>query len=175
LKKGFSLIELMIVIMIIGVVYTLAITKLKVYSNTQGKAPLTLKTLKPYLYQLANKAQAQAKLVCFDGCEVCRIYVGGEKAQELSNPLVTTQVVAYKYDYFDGMTPYTPTPIFDENGVEHDVCFELRVDTQNIATQIIVEDAQKVYDYSDYFQDVVVYNSLEEAKQAKEKQVEEVR
>jgi prepilin-type N-terminal cleavage/methylation domain-containing protein len=173
LKKGFSLIELMIVIVIMGVVYTLALTKLKMY-NPQNKPSLSLQTLKPYLYDLA-KDGGVAKVACFNGCQECVVLLDGKKVQAFENFLTSKEPQLYTYNYFNGMTSYTPTPLFDDNGIEQSVCFEMEVDSHKVATQLIVEERGKVYDYTPYFHDVVVYNSLQEAINAKEKLIEEVR
>ena len=51
MKKAFSLIELLIVILIIGIIYTLSIGNFKKIKDSSEKK-LTLKTLKEYLQSI---------------------------------------------------------------------------------------------------------------------------
>jgi len=170
LKKAFSLIELMIVIVIMGVVYTLAITKLKTVGD--DKLPPTLINIKEYLSKL-NQDNQNMKLICFDDCSECSIYAGDEKIQTIDGLLDDT-VMTYRYDFLLGSIEQKPEVFFSKNGVQENVCFSLNVDKRGISDQVIVVYKGKAYDYSTYFTKTEVYNSIDDAIDAKSMLIEEV-
>ena len=172
MRKAFSLIELMIVLVIVGVIYTLVITKLQNYS-AHLNTTLTLKTLKPILADLAQAEEQSVTLWCFDGCEECAIYKKGKKIKDVPE-LFTSQPQVYRYDFAMGFIPAKFLSFFDANGVQKDVCFAFSVDKQGIADQIIMEYDDTVYDYTNYFQPVQTYQTLEDAQAYKEQQVNKV-
>ena len=165
----------MIVIVIIGVVYTLVITKLHVYQKEENK--LSLQTLKPFLAKIAKEQDGIAKLICIDGCKECFIYVGKTKVASLENFLKTDDgtVAVYRYDYLNGMTQKDPDVFFNKENVQEDVCFSFSVDKNRVSDQVFVVYQDKVFDYTNYFSDVDKYDSLEEAQEAQEKIIEEVK
>jgi len=171
-KKGFSLIELMIVIVIMGVIYTLVITKLKSYNETQEA--LQLETFKPNLGVLAKEFHTKVKLFCFDDCSKCAIFANGKKLKEVSSLFEDTPEL-YKYNYLNGMEEKKMDVLFDADDVEQDVCFSFGVDEDGVSDQVIVKYKEKVYDYSNYFSDVDIYDTLEEVIDAKEKIIEKVK
>ena len=58
--------------------------------------------------------------------------------------------------------------------VEEDVCFSYEVDKKGVGDQMLVEFKTKVYDYSSYFTKTAVYNSVEDAVNAREELIREV-
>jgi prepilin-type N-terminal cleavage/methylation domain-containing protein len=159
-KKAFSLMELMIVIVIIGAVYTLAITNLKP-SVVEEKAKLSLLTLKEYLMPFTKEHQ-DVLFVCAQNCSDCSIYVAGEKVQDIEGFLQETPEV-YRYDFFQGAIA-----INDNN------CFSFRLNNQKISDQLLVIYQDKVYDYTPYFSTTKVYTSLDEAITAKEETIRDI-
>jgi prepilin-type N-terminal cleavage/methylation domain-containing protein len=99
LKKAFSLIELMIVIVIVGVVYTLAITKLKSIKEDSLKPNLT--NLKIYLSSFSKENVADVRIFCFDDCSDCSIYVDGKKVKDIDG-FLDSNVEVYRYDHLQG-------------------------------------------------------------------------
>ncbi|MFT7860350.1 MAG: prepilin-type N-terminal cleavage/methylation domain-containing protein [Sulfurimonas sp.] len=159
MKKAFSLIELMIVIVIIGVVYTLVITKLHNANDEAEK--LSLKTLKSYLYKQIKDGN-NAKMFCDQECQVCTVYVDGDKVAELEG-FVDNSIEVYRYNYLQGLIPQ-----------EFRGCFTFEIGRNSISDQFIVAYHDKVYDFSEYFEGVKVYNSLEDLVAAKEQMIHEV-
>ena len=172
MKKGFSLIELMIVIVIMGVIYTLVITKLKSYNETQEA--LQLETLKPNLGALAKEFHTKVKLFCFDECSKCAVFANQQHLKDVT-PLFEEIPEIYKYNYLNGIEEKKNDVLFDADGVEQDVCFSFGVDEDGVSDQVIVKYKEKVYDYSNYFSDVDIYDTLEEVVDAKEKTIEKVK
>ena len=160
MKKAFSLIELLIVIVIIGVVYTISIgnfEKVKDKSET-----LTLKGLREYLQGLPYKKNAQ--LLCLDDCSKCEVLLDGEKFKELEN-FLDSSVRSYRYDFSYGMI---------DAQKDDDVCFSYAIDKKGVGQQVIVEYKELFYDFTSYLSAVSVYESLQEATDAKEKLIQEV-
>lgn len=160
MKRAFSLIELLIVIVIIGVVYTISIgnfEKVKDKSET-----LTLKNLKEYLQSLPYKKSAE--LLCLDDCSKCEVLVDNEKFKVLDD-FLDNSVRSYRYDFSYSMV---------EVEKDNDVCFSYTVDKKGVGQQVIVEYKELFYDFTSYLSPVNVYNSLQEATDAKEKLIQEV-
>ncbi|MEN4053651.1 MULTISPECIES: prepilin-type N-terminal cleavage/methylation domain-containing protein [Sulfurimonas] len=161
MKRGaFSLIELMIVIVIIGVVYTLVVTNIH-QAPQQQKAQLSLKNLKEYLLAFSHDNKP-VRLLCKDSCQKCTLYSEKEKLQEDINFLQDAPQ-CYRYDFFLG-----PLSVEDNN------CFDFSVDSDGVSTQIFVAYKGKVYDYTPYFSETKVYDSLSEAVDAKEQLIRAV-
>ena len=156
MKKAFTLIELMIVIVIIGVVYTLALSKIKAPEEKTLKEP-TLLTLKSYLLDFMGKAE-KVSLVCDDECKKCTISQDGKKIKTIQS-FLENDVERYRYDFFLGAVALP----------QQEGCFSFSVQKSGVSDQVFVLYKQKAYDYMNYFEKPKVYDSLEEAVAAKEK------
>jgi len=160
----------MIVIVIIGVVYTLAVTKLKSVGS-EVSTP-TLSTLKEYLISL-NKEHTSVRMLCLDDCRECVIYNDGVKVQALENFLDPT-VERYRYDFLQGTVLLRDEIYFNAEGQDENVCFSFSIDKNNVSDQIIVVYKEKAYNYITYFDKTEVYDTIEDLIEEKEKQTQEV-
>jgi len=172
MKKAFSLIELMIVIVIIGVIYTLAVSKLQ----TVGVEKLSpsLLNLKEYLLTYIKEDVREVKLLCLDSCESCSVYVDSVKQEESIEPFFDASVEVYRYDFNQGAVRKKNTVFFNEEGRQENVCFSFNMNKDLISDQIIVVYKEKAYDYTRYFEPTKVYAHLEELLEAKESLAQEV-
>ncbi len=162
MKKAFSLIELLIVILIIGIVYTLSIGNFNKVKDESYK--LTFQGLKEYLQDIPHEKNVE--FLCLDDCSVCDIYVDGEKFNEKDiEDFLDKSIRVYRYDFSLGMT---------ELEKDNDICFSYVIDRKGVGEQVLVEFKDKVYDFSTYLSSVPVYNSIGEATDAKEKLIQEV-
>ena len=150
----------MIVIVIIGVVYALVITKLENSTGEQEK--VSLKTLKSFMLKQI-KDQKSAKLVCKDDCTTCKLFVDGQEVSTLED-LIDDSIEVYRYNYSQGLIPQ-----------ELQECFVFNVGRDRVSDQLIVVFNGKVYDFTQYFKDVQVYDSLNEFISEKEQLIQEVR
>ncbi len=150
----------MIVIVIIGVVYTLVITKLHNVEDKQEK--LSLKNLKSYMYKQIKDGNS-SKLVCGDDCSVCTLYIDGVKRADIDE-LIDDSIEVYRYSYSEGLVQQ-----------RFDGCFEFEVARDRVSDQYIVAFKDKVYDYSEYFEGVKIYDTLEEFVDKKEQLIQEVK
>ena len=159
----------MIVVVIMGVVYTLStnsFAKLK-----ENSIKLTLLNLKEYLLSLSKGEEVQ--LLCLDDCSECSIYVAESKIRDLEDFLDET-VELYRYEFNYGYTKIEPTVYFNKEDIEEDVCFSYKITQNGIGEQVLVAYKEKFYDYSTYFSNVLVYDSLSDASSAKEEKAQEV-
>ncbi len=154
-----------------GVVYMFAIGSLdKIKAKTQNHLP-TLSNLKRFL--LAKEFEKEARFVCFEDCGRCSVVLDGKTKQNLSGFFDSIPKL-YRYDSTLGMEQIDPDPFFDENGVQKQVCFSYRIYKDGVGDQVLVESKESVYDYSDYFEDVKRYDTIEAAGQHKESMLQKV-
>jgi len=152
-----------------GVIYKLAITNFDRLKDTTKN--LSLSNLKEYLTSFSH--QKDVKLICLDRCLECSIFVDGKKTKDIDS-FLDADIQKYKYRYNEGYVKVENDVFFNKKNIEKDVCFSYRLNKNNIGEQILVEYHNKFYDFSSYFTDVEIYNSLDEATDAKEKLIEEV-
>lgn len=160
MRKAFSLIELLIVILIIGVVYTISVGNFEKVKEQSKK--LTLENVKEYLQSL--EYENSAKLLCSDECSECEVIIDGKKYKELDD-FLDKSIKSYRYDFSYGMV---------EIEKNDDLCFSYSIDKKGIGQQVIVEYKQLFYDFSTYLSPVTVYKSLQEVTDNKEKLIQEV-
>ncbi|MEA3228745.1 MAG: type II secretion system protein [Campylobacterota bacterium] len=172
-KKAFSLIELLIVVLIIGVVYTLAITNFQKVDNQSIK--VNLATLKKYLQTFPSQKNVQ--FLCLDDCSSCSVLVDGKKDDSLEgvfDNFLDDKIEVYRYEFASGVQEIEHELYFNEENSEESVCFSYKIDKQGIGDQVIIKFREKVYDYTDYSLVAPVYESIDEVIELKESLVQEV-
>lgn len=160
IHKAFSLIELLIVIVIIGVVYNLSISNFK----KLAKEPLkpSLANLKEYLQGI--KHHENVKLLCLDDCSNCILYIDGIESEGIDS-FLDRSVRTYKYEFLYG---------YIEERKEENICFSYEVNKNGVGNQVLVEFKNNYYDYTSYFDKTNVYSSLSEASEQREILTKEV-
>jgi prepilin-type N-terminal cleavage/methylation domain-containing protein len=167
-KNGFSLIELLIVVVIIGVVYTLSVSTFK---QIKEKKELTFLNLKDKLKSYDYKKSIS--IVCLDDSSKCDIYIDDKKTDSIEN-FIDAHVNLYKYDFSYGYVQKEFDIFFNDEDIEEDILFLYKMDKDAIGEQVLIEYKDKFYDYSSYFDGVLEYNSIEEATDAKQDMTMEV-
>jgi prepilin-type N-terminal cleavage/methylation domain-containing protein len=170
-KKAFSLIELLIVIVIIGVVYTLAITNLQ--NVKEEKITPSFDNLKEYLRSFLEEDTQEVRLLCLDDCTLCSVYRDTQKVKEIES-FFDDSVQGYRYDMLQGAREIQNDVFFNKEGTQEDVCFSFSLNRNLVTDQVIVVYKEKAYDFSSYFEKPVRYDYLEEAIDAREKLRQEV-
>jgi prepilin-type N-terminal cleavage/methylation domain-containing protein len=170
-KNAFSLIELLIVVLIMGLVYTLGITKIQ--KVTDPTSNLSLKSLKKYLQKIPHKDKVL--FLCTDSCRSCRVIVDDTEDSNITtiDDFLDDSVRVYRYDFFDGMQEREKRVFFNSENVEKSVCFSYEIDSEGIGDQIYVEYKNFVYDFTPY-DSVVRYNSIDDAQEKIEQIKQEV-
>ena len=172
-RYAFSLIELLIVIVIIGVVYTLAVTSFA--RAGEESTHISLINLREYLQSFQH--EKNVKFLCLDDCSSCDIIVDSEIDETVKGSFdnfIDSSIKVYKYDVYQGVQEITNEVYFNNEDIEEDVCFSYTVDVRGIGEQVFVEFNKKVYDYSSYFGTTPIFDSIEELVDAKEKLMTEV-
>ena len=169
----------MIVIMIIGVVYTLAITKFQTVK--EGGTAVSLPNLKQYLLSVPKQVGIDSfenvRLLCLDDCKSCDIFVDTQKASQDGSfdGFIDSSIRVYRYDFSQGMLEVEPKVFFNTENIEETVCFSYEISRSGVGDQVIIEYKDKVYDYTSYLQEPMSYSSLSDISEMKEDSIQEVR
>lgn len=166
-RSAFSLIELIIVVVIMGIIYSLAVTNFQTIDV--HKVNINLKNLKKYLVSIPHESKVE--LICLDNCESCKVYVDSEindDNNEFSNVL-DDSIKIYRYDFYTGLQEKEQKTFFNDENIEENICFSYSIDKNGVGDQMIVEFKNKIYDFTPYFDYVKIYHSLNEVTDAKEK------
>ena len=157
MKKGFSLIELLIVILIISLVYFLGFSNIEKQDNTpKALTPINLKTtiLKSELFQ------GEGTLLCINECRSCYMrkdinapFEAYESSVDLSG------VEAYMLNKDDTLLPLEYGRYQDQK-----VCLVLHFYPNGSSTQVILKQNEDVYFLPAFFDEPQKMDSLAEAK-----------
>ena len=172
-RSAFSLIELLIVVVIVGLVYTLAISNFE--NVKQNKVKPTLLNLKSYLSKLEKSKNAE--LICLDKCKSCNLYVDGvldANASAEFEDFLDEDVKVYRYDVNYGLISLQNKVFFNSENTQEEICFSLSVDKNGVSEQLIVEYKDKFYDFSPYFTNTKVYLSASDISDVREDLYQEV-
>lgn len=169
-KKAFTLIELIIVVIIMGVVYNLAIVNFNKVNDASEK--LTLLTLKEYLAKLPHEKSSE--LICLDDCSTCKVVVDGNVTDEIED-FLDESVKVYRYDDAYGAVLKELRVYFNSEDVEQSVCFDYKVFSNGVGDQIFVEYKEKYYDFTRYFEKTAQYDSMEDLIEARENMISDVK
>ena len=170
-KKAFTLIELLLVVVIIGIIYGLVINSMQRINDKE--ANLDFKTLPTFLESFYQ--QNSVAFTCIDNCKKCALYVDGEKLKDIE-PFMKEerQLRFWFFDANVGTQEFRFTPIFDEDDREFDVCFNYEIFKDGSHTEMIVETEKWSYDYRGPFHKVDSFSSLQELEESRQDELQEV-
>ena len=155
--KGFSLIELLVVIMIVSMVYFLGFSGLeKPSSKKQALTPLTLKLA----LQKSHGSHTAITFMCLKGGEECFISKGDNlQFHPYKSPLNLHNIHAY------AMQP-NETLERVEYGRFHDkkVSFVFHIYPNNSSTQIVIEQNKHFYFLPSFFREPQEVDDLDQAE-----------
>lgn len=158
MKKGFTLLELMLVVLLMGIVYGLVIN---VFERYKEKAiDVTLMSLEKYMQSFHHNNRVS--LVCIKQCKECLLFINDKFKQNVT-PFVGKDVELYRYDKDTGVRELRLLPYFRPDGHEEEACFRYEIDTDGSRTEMIVKDKKEVYAFPSFFGSVTRYSSLNEA------------
>jgi len=155
-KHAFSLMELMLVVVIIGVIYAMALSSLKP-PTTKDIEAFSLLTLPKYLRE--NFALQDAKLVCFEPCGKCGVLVDGQWQEETIELFTSSDVHSYSLDVegFAKASEFAPHDI--EDGYKQ-ACFILHKMSNDAIEPIILEENGRFIYYKAAYEEVKSYDTL---------------
>jgi len=162
----------MIVIVIMGVIYTLAITNLNTVAKKQEDAIPTIKNLKQFLLRFEFKNKIE--FVCLAQQSNCFVILDNKTEKSIDEEFEKSEILAYRYNLLEGLREVAFEPYFDSNNIEKDVTFSYTLYKDKTGDQVIFVLDNKAYDYTSYLEDVVVYDSPELFVQTKEQLLQKV-
>jgi len=170
-KKAFTLIELLIVVVIIGVVYGLVIGSMKKINDKE--AHLGFESLPQFAQSFYQRNHVA--FVCTDNCRECILYVDEAPIKKVDAFMRDERHLRFwHYDANTGMQELLFTPLFDEDDREFDVCFRYEIFEDGSSSEMIIETKEHTYDYHGSLSGVTSYPTLQEAQDALQRQREEV-
>ncbi|MBE0499617.1 MAG: type II secretion system protein [Campylobacterales bacterium] len=156
MKGAFSLIELMLVVVIIGIVYALALSSFKP-PEKQGMELFTLYTLPDYLRE--NFALADAKIVCFEPCGKCNLMVNGAWQEEEIELFDSSNVKSYMLD-LEGFALEKEFAPHDRENAYKKACFVLHKRPNGSIESIVLEKDKKFIYYKAGYEEAKEYETL---------------
>lgn len=157
MRKGFSLIELLIVIMLISIVYYVGLDGVEMTkSKPKALTPLNLKEniLSSELFE------SQATLLCISACKICYLRRGITSAfTEYTSAIDLHDVTAYTIDANDNLSEIEYQRFKDEK-----ICLKMDFYPNGSSTQIILKQDKKSYFLPAFFGTPQAFDSPEEAQ-----------
>ncbi len=170
-KRGFTLLELLLVVVIIGVVYGLVISSMK--KLTDKESALGFETLPSFLETFYQ--QNSVAFICTDNCRNCKLYVDGEALKKMPAFMKDERRLNFwTFDVNLGMQELRFTPLFDEDGREFDVCFKYEIFEDGSSTEMVIETKKKSYDYRGSLHKVDTFVSLQALEESRQEELREV-
>lgn len=158
MRKGFSLIELLIVILIISVVYFLGFEEFEL--GTSKPKPLTPMNLKAQILK-SKLSEGQATLMCLDKCRTCYLRSDISSPFQLYNNAIDLQdIKAYTVDENDALVDIEYGRYDDKK-----ICLLMDFYNNGSSTQIILENEKGTYFLPSFFAAPVRFDSPEDAKE----------
>ncbi len=157
-KKGFSLLELLIVILIVSMVYFLGFRGLEVgEKKPKALTPLNLKSniISSELFR------GEGTLLCTDQCRSCYFRSDiSSPFEEYTSPIDLTNVQAYTLDQYDALTRIEYGRYQDQK-----ICLIMDFFKNGSSTQIILKNGEGSYFLPSFFGEPQRFPTPEEAKE----------
>lgn len=156
LRSAFSLLELMLVVVIIGIVYAMALSSFKPSEKAELDS-FSLTTLPQYLRK--NFPLQEAKLVCFKPCGKCTLMVDGEWTGDEVDLFTSSDVTSYTLDKegFASEEEFIPQ---DSKDAYRQACFILNKHVNDSISPIVLKFEDDFLCYKSGYEEVQSYASL---------------
>lgn len=157
LRKGFSLIELLIVILLISIVYFLGFEGFEIgKKKPKALTPLNLKST----IVSSEFFTGKGTLLCVNNCQSCYFREDlSSEFQEYPSAIDLTNIQAYTIDRYESVTPIEYGRFKDEK-----ICLIIDFASNGSSTQIILKNDDETYFLPAFFGEPKRFSSLEEAK-----------
>jgi prepilin-type N-terminal cleavage/methylation domain-containing protein len=166
LRGAFSLIELLIVVVIIGLVYSLALPNFELLQRYK-QTPVSLASLPEFLQNIPH--EQSISFLCIDACKECFVLSDDARVKEYDaafKNFLTDDVALYTYDMAQGMQKKELGFYFKDAYTSEELCFAYTINEQKKGNELFISYHDKVYDYTSVF-NPKVYVSLQEASDAR--------
>jgi prepilin-type N-terminal cleavage/methylation domain-containing protein len=158
MHKGFSLIELLVVIIIISIVYFLGFSGIeKPESKPKALTPLNLKST----FMRSELFHGEATLMCLDKCRSCYLRRGiNDSFKAYKDGIDLKNTEAYTLDERESLQRLEYGRYKDKK-----ICLVLDFHRNGSSTQIILKNKNGVYFLPAFFEEAKKVDSLEDAKE----------
>lgn len=164
-RHGFTLFELLIVVLLIAILYGVFINKLQQNAPKEQREQVTLTTLKKLLSQFP--VQHEREVICTEPCKECRIYLDGHPLEEGELTLFETPPTVWRPDPYGAYQPVTFSPLLDPRHEAKQVCFRFSLFRNGSSSSYIVQTGEKRYlVFRPYLFPVTEYASLDDARES---------
>ena len=157
-RKGFSLLELLIVILLISMVYFLGFEGIEIdKKRPKALTPLNLKSN----ITSSESFSGKATLLCVDECRSCYLrndISTGFEAYE--SPIDLTNIQAYTLDRYESLSPIEYGRYQDKK-----ICLIMDFFENGSSTQIILKDDEGSYFLPAFFGEPQMFSSLQDAQE----------
>lgn len=157
-RRGFSLIELLVVILIVSIVYFLGFDGIEIGKpKPKALTPLNLKST----IVSSEFFSGHGSLLCINKCRSCYFRQDVSSAfQEYTNPIDLGNIEAYTIDNQDSLTRIEYGRYQDEK-----ICLQMDFYNNGSSTQIILKNETGSYFLPAFFAEPQKFASPEEAKE----------
>jgi prepilin-type N-terminal cleavage/methylation domain-containing protein len=160
-RKAFTLMELMLVVVIVGIIYAMALSTFKI-PDVKDLDALSLQTLPKYMRE--TFPLMDAKMVCFEPCGECGFLVNGEWNEDKLELFNTTDVTAYRIDR-EGYTHEQEYAPHDVNDAYKKACFILHKRSNDSIEATILQVQKDFYYYRAAYEEVKHFDTLNSVEQ----------
>ncbi len=158
MNKGFSLIELLIVILIVSIVYFLGFEGIEL--GKKKPKPLSPLNLKSNIVS-SEFFNGEATLLCIDECRSCYLRQGISSAfEEYTSAIDLRKIKAYTVDKDESLMQIEYGRYQDEK-----ICLLMDFYPNGSSTQIILKNEEGSYFLPAFFGEPQAFSSPEEAKE----------
>lgn len=157
MSKGFSLIELLIVILIVSIVYFLGFEGIEIGKpKPKALSPLNLKST----IVSSELFSGQATLLCIDDCRSCYLRKDISSAfEEYTDSLDLGNIEVYTLDRYDTLTQMEYGRYQDKK-----ICLVMDFYANGSSTQLILKNDKGAYFLPAFFGEPQMFSSVEDAK-----------
>jgi len=160
-RKAFTLFELMIVVVLIGVIYALVLSNF----NTKKKVRiLKVANIKEALLPFWSKGK-RLDFYLYDRCQKSALFINETYQEEIEPDISNAEfdkIEVYKLDYRGESQKQEFIPIMIEKKL-HKVCFQYTLFPNGSSSSFILKKDKLYYIFYPYFQDVNTSEDLGEA------------
>ncbi len=160
-RKAFTLFELMVVVMIIGVVYALVLGS---FDPKKSVKIVTLQYIKDALSPYWTKG-VKVELVIYDRCRESTLLINDQLQDDVEtniNAEMFKDIKVFKNDRHNGERELIFSPLLIDKRL-HKVCFRFTLFPNGSNSSYVIKSGKKYYAYFPYFEETYVTTALDDA------------